>query len=90
MVLCNIEISWRGDYELSFEEQSAHEFFVDQVKHQLQKLLEQYSWPKHVLYINLYYYPELLTFKVKDSQGLNDRINGCISDNFKLKKYFTQ
>lgn len=88
IVLFNIEISWRGDYELSFEEQSAHEFFVDQMQHKLERHLQSYSWPKHVLYLNLYYFPENRQFQLKESQGLNDRINEAINASSALRKHF--
>lgn len=89
MVLSDISIKWKFDYEMSPDEQTFHEQFVDTFKFKITRFLNECGFNSNYrICFDLFYFPQIRKFYV-DNISLNEKVLlSHLKNSYQLKSFF--
>lgn len=89
MILSDITFKWKFDYEMSPEEQTFHETFVDNFKFKMNRgLVESRLQFSYVVCIDILYFPQFRKFFIEDISLNKEVILKHLKNSHTLKDYF--
>ncbi|MES2238879.1 MAG: hypothetical protein V4497_01340 [Bacteroidota bacterium] len=89
MILADINVKWKFDYEMSPEEQTFHEVYESSFKSRLAKYLNNCGFSSNYpTNFDFYYFPQIRKFYLVQISINENVLIGRLKEAYNLKDYF--